>query len=188
MSLATPWPLVAGAILATAAGFAGGYALAERLADAKVAEMQARRIECEHARERERREAAEQAAALLARAETAEADAARALAARQAAVQARIRETKDHVDALTTGRECLSAAVRLRLNAALAAADDVPAPAGGAADAAAAAAADPGQRRDERASTDADVARWILDAVERYDDCRARIDAIRHWDEVTHGR
>ena len=186
--LTTPWPLVAGAMLTTAAGFAGGWLLASRLAQAQVVEMNARRIECEHAREKDARAAAEAAAALLARAQGAEAEAAARLAQAQAAARSRLEDARREVYQLTTGRPCLPDAVRLRLNAAIGAADGLPAGAGGAADAAAAAAADPRQRRDERASTDADVARWILDAVERYDDCRARIDAIRQWDEVTRGR
>jgi len=37
-------------------------------------------------------------------------------------------------------------------------------------------------------STDADIAGWILDVASLYEACRARIDALRQWDEVTHGR
>jgi hypothetical protein len=36
-------------------------------------------------------------------------------------------------------------------------------------------------------STDADVAGWIIDAASLYEQCRARIDAIRQWDAVTNG-
>jgi len=83
----------------------------------------------------------------------------------------------------TTGRACLSADARRVLHRAPAFAA-VPAPAAGPAAAGPAAAADPG----ERASTDADIAGWALDAAALYEQCRARIDAIRQWDEVTHGR
>jgi len=37
-------------------------------------------------------------------------------------------------------------------------------------------------------TTDADIAGWIIDAAALYEQCRARIDALRQWDEVTHGR
>jgi hypothetical protein len=37
-------------------------------------------------------------------------------------------------------------------------------------------------------TTDTDLAGWILDAASLYEQCRARIDALRQWDEVTHGR
>jgi hypothetical protein len=35
-------------------------------------------------------------------------------------------------------------------------------------------------------STDTDVAGWILDAGRLYEQCRARVDAIRKWDEIAH--
>lgn len=39
------------------------------------------------------------------------------------------------------------------------------------------------------AATEAAVGAWIADAAALYDECRARLDAIRQWDEVTsHGR
>lgn len=34
-------------------------------------------------------------------------------------------------------------------------------------------------------STDTDIAGWIIDAAALYEQCRARIDAIRQWDEMT---
>ncbi|MCX8016335.1 MAG: hypothetical protein N2690_00330 [Rhodocyclaceae bacterium] len=105
-------------------------------------------------------------------------------AAAQAAAEKRLRETRREIDALSTGRECLSGPLRLRLNATLQPAQHVPAPAGDAARATAGAAADTG---DGRASTDADVAGWIVEAAGRYDECRARLDAIRHWDALTFG-
>jgi prophage endopeptidase len=72
-----------------------------------------------------------------------------------------------------------------------------PATAIGAAAADAAAAADPilpspsgrgAGGEGEGDATDADIARWILDAASLYEACCARIDAIRQWDEVTYGR
>lgn len=181
-ALATPWPLLAGAILTAGAGFAGGYALAGRLADGRIAEANARRIECEHAREADARAAAEQTAALLAQAQAAETQAAARLAAAQAAADRRIRETRREMERLATGRECIAAPLRLRLNAAIGAADHVPQAAGDALDAAAESSADTGNGR---ASTDADIAGWIVEAAGLYEQCRARLDAIRHWDALT---
>lgn len=185
-ALATPWPIVAGALFTAAAGFAGGYALAGRLAQFRIAEADARRIECEHAREQDARAAAEQTAALLAQAQDAEAQAAARLAAAQAAAEKRLRETRREIDALSTGRECIAAPLRLRLNAAIGAADHVPQAAGDAAHAAAGAAADTGDGSG-RASTDADIAGWIVDAAGLYEQCRERLDALRHWDALTFG-
>jgi hypothetical protein len=185
--LTTPWPLVAGAMLTTAAGFAGGWLLASRLAQAQVVEMNARRIECEHAREKDARAAAEAAAALLARAQGAEAEAAARLAQAQAAARSRLEDARREVYQLATGRPCLPDAVRLRLNAAIGAADGLPAGAGDAAFAATEPAADPGHGEGRRVSTDADVAGWALDAAALYEQCRARLDAIRQWDAMTFG-
>lgn len=185
-ALATPWPLLAGAILTAGAGFAGGYALAGRLAEGRIAKAEARRIECEHAREADARAAAEKTAALLAKAQDAEAQAAARLAAAQAAAEQRRRETRREIDALSTGRECLSGPLRLRLNATLQPAERVPQAAGDAAHAAAGAAADTGDGSG-RASTDADIAGWIVDAAGLYEQCRERLDALRHWDALTFG-
>lgn len=153
-----------------------GWRYAASQGEAKVAE-------CNAAREADARAAAEKTAALFARAQEAEAEAARRLATHQAEADQRLKETRREIYRLSTGRECLDPALRLRLNAALAAADLSPA-AGGAPDAAAEPAGDSGDRR---TSTDADIAGWIVAAAHRYDDCRARIDALRRWDEVTHG-
>lgn len=152
-----------------------GYRLAESSMAADVARAEHRRMQCEQYRERDARAAAEKTAALLSKARQAEADAAARLAAAQADARRKIEETRREIYRLSTGRECLSGALRLRLNSAIAA-DDLPKGSGGA-DPAAAAAAD-----------DTAVAAWALDVARLYDDCRARIDAISAWDEVTHGR
>lgn len=194
MPLASTWPLLTGALLTAAAGFAGGFALAERLADGRIAKMEARRIKCEQAREADARAAAEQAAQLLARAQGAEAEAAARLAAQQSAFERRLKEVRSEIYRLTTGRECLSGALRLRLNAAISSPGGLSADTGAAAHAAAGTAADPGissppGRRDGgEGATDSDIAGWIVDVAGLYEQCRARIDALREWDKVTHGR
>lgn len=164
-----PWALVA------IASAVGGYAVAAKVGAGETARAEARRIECERARERDARAAAEAAARLLARAQDAEGAAAAKLAAARAAQEAKLKETRHEIHRLAAGRECLSGALRLRLNAAIDAADGLPARAGDADPAVAAAADDTG------------VAQWIIDAAGRYDDCRARIDALRQWDAVTFG-
>lgn len=178
-----PLPPIAALIIAAASGAAGGYWLAAKIGAGETARVEARRMECEQARAQDARLAAEQAAVLLSRAQEAESQAADRIAALEAASRKKIEETRRDLYRLSTGRECLAPALRLRLNAAIA--DGLPAGAGGAPDAAAGSPADPG---DGRASTDADIAGWALDAARLYDECRARLDAIRTWDEVTYGR
>lgn len=170
------WILIGAAALACMVSGVAGYKLADTLADARVAQIEERRMECEHARAADARAAADKAAALLARAQDAEAQAAHQIAQQQQTFDKRLKEVRSEISKLATGRECLSGPLRLRINSAIAAADPVSEGAGHA-DAAHAAAAD-----------DTAVADWITDAVRLYDDCRSRIDAIRRWDEVTYGR
>lgn len=163
---------------AAAAGAAAGY----RYADATG---QARLARCEQGRAEDARAAAAGAVRLLDRAQQAEVAAAARLAAQQAAFDRRIKEVRSEIYRLSSGRECLSGDLRLRLDAALGAATALPAPAGAATSAPAGSAADPGHR--QPASTDADIAGWILEAARLYEDCRARLDALRQWDAVTFG-
>ncbi len=178
-----PLPAAWIAAAALAAGAAGGYWAASKVGAGKTAQAEARRMQCEQTRAEEARAAAEKSAALLARAQDAEAAAAARLAAWRAAHEKTLQETRRDLYRLTTGRECLSGPVRLRLNAAIAA-GGLPASPGAADPAAAAPAADSG----ELAATDGDVAGWALDAARQYGECLARIDAIRQWDDVINGR
>lgn len=170
--IASPWPLVAGAIITVAAGFSGGYTLKSRLADAEIA-----RIQAAHAQEREA--AAREVAARFVRAQDAEQAAARALHATKARLAATERRLKDALYSLDPGRCGLSGPARGLLNDAIAASGGagLPARAAQPAGAAAAPAADTGHGTGER-----DVALWIADAIGQYEECRARIDAIRAWD------
>lgn len=178
-----PLPSFATLLIAAALGAAIGYGLAEKVSAVGTAQAKEALARCEHGRAESARAAAERAAALLARAQDAEAQAAARLDAQKAAFEHRLKEVRREIYSLSSGRECLSGALRLRINAALTAAERLPAPAGALAPAPAEPAADSGH-----GATDADLAGWILDAGRLYEDCRARIDAIREWDEVTHGR
>ncbi|MCX8016641.1 MAG: hypothetical protein N2690_01870 [Rhodocyclaceae bacterium] len=181
---ATPWPLLAGAILTTAAGFAGGYALKGRLAAGDIARSEAAVAECQRQSAQERAAAAEAAAHRLAAAQEAEARAVHALHATRARLAAADQRLKESLYALPTARSCgLSAAARGLLNDRIAASDALPQGAALADRAAAQPAADPG----EPSTAEADLGVWIAEAIGRYDECRARIDAIRQWDEATHG-
>lgn len=165
---------------AAAAGAAAGY----RYADAQG---QARLARCEQGRAEDARAAAARAVHLLDRAQRAEAEAAARMAAQKAAFDRRFKEVRSEIYRLSSGRECLSGDLRLRLDAAIGAGAEprLPAPAGAATSAPAGSAADPGHR--QPASTDADIAGWILEAARLYEDCRARLDALRQWDAVTFG-
>lgn len=174
-SSATPWPLLAVALLCTAAGFAGGYALKDRLADADIARLQA-------AHAAERQAAAEEAARLLAAAQDAERAAVHALQATKNRLVDTQRRLKETLYGLPAADRCgLSGPARRLLNAAIAAPGGLPAPAGEPAHTDAGASADPG-------ATEAGIAGWAADAIALYGECRARLDALREWDEVTHGR
>lgn len=173
--MVTPWPMLAVAAVCLAGGFAGGYALKGRLADAEIARLQA-------AHAAERQAAAEDAARRLAAAQDAERAAVHALQATKTRLTDTQRRLKETLHGLPTADRCgLSGPARGLLNAAIADAGGLPAPAGEPAHADAGAAADPG-------ATEADIAGWAADAIALYGECRARLDALREWDEVTHGR
>lgn len=176
------------AILCLAAGAAGGYALKDRMAQADIERLRAdmARVEASHAEER--RAAMEEAALRMAAAEEAQASAVRALHATKSQLAATQRRLKETLYGLPTSGGCgLSGAARGLLNAAIAG-DAMPAGSAGADRADAAAAADPVQPP----ASESDVGAWIADAVALYDECRARLDAIRQWDDdvsvVAHGR
>ncbi|MCR6497070.1 hypothetical protein LJB71_13125 [Thermomonas sp. S9] len=118
----------------------------------------------------------------IARARAADAAAITDLQQRLTRAAATTEDLRHALATATTGRVCLSADARRVLHRAPAFAA-VPAPAAGPAATGPATAADPG----ERASTDADIAGWALDAAALYEQCRARIDAIRQWDEQVNG-
>ena|GEM_PF-2277386 len=181
----TPWPMLAASLLSLAAGFTGGYALKERLADAEMA-----RVEARHAAERE--SAAQETAVRFARAQDAQHQAVTALHATKTRLSETQRRLKDAIHTMDHRRCGLDGRARGLLNDAIAAAGQpMPKGAAGTAHAAAAAATDPvqpGEQPIARGSSERDVAMWVADAIGRYEECRARIDAIRHWDEVTHGR
>lgn len=179
--LTTPWAAIAAALAVAGAGFAGGYALKGRLDEGRIARAEAAVSECRLASADFQRRAAEASAARLAAAEEAARAAQAELTRREAAFNTRLKEVRSEIYRLSTGRECLSGPLRLRLNAAIAA-DPLPARAAGADPAHAEPAADSG------GSSDAALGQWILDAASLYEGCRARLDAIRQWDEVTHGR
>ena len=175
-----PWQTAAALILA-GLGAAAGYALKGRLDEGRIARAEAAAAACERAAAEEERRAAEAAAARLAAAQEAERAAWNALREtrkRRAATEKRLKES---LYALPTAQSCgLSGAARRVLNDRLAA-EPMPAGAAELGRAAAGASADSG-------ISEADLGSWIADAISRYDECRARINAIREWDEVTHGR
>lgn len=175
------WPLATYAGIAVLAAGIGGGLLGWTVRgwrDAgQIADLRSALASVQASAERARAEA-------IARARSADAAAITDLQQRLARATATTEDLRRDLAATTSGRACLSADARRVLHRAPAFAAPVPAPAAGPAAAGPAAAADPG----ERASTDADIAGWALDAAALYEQCRARIDAIRRWDEVTHGR
>jgi prophage endopeptidase len=173
-----PLPILA-ALAGMLAGFAAGYTFEHRARVAEVAQIRAEIAAREAAAAEESRRRIE--AALKA------GDA--AIAARDARIaelDATTRRLRHELSTATTGRPCLSHAARGLLHQSPAFGLKLPATTGGPASADATPAADPGERAGD--STDTDIAWWILDAAALYEQCRARIDALRQWDEVTHGR
>lgn len=183
-----PTPTLLAAALAAAIGFACGYALKGRLDDGAIARAEAAVAQCRAASADFQRRAAEDAAARLAAAQDAERQAVHALHATQSRLAATEKRLKESLYALPTAQSCgLSGAARGLLNASIVAGDDLPARASEPDAAAAQPAADPGEP-----VTEADLGGWIAAAISAYDECRARIDAIRQWDVdvsgVAHGR
>lgn len=157
--LPLPW-LLLGLLVLLAASFGSGYFKGHNAATERCEQSQAQAAQA----------AAQAQAALYAQAEAAEAAAAATLSATRQTFTRRLEAARRETDALATGRDCLGPDLRLRLNAALAPATGLPA---------GAAPLDPAPAEP---ATDTGVAQWILDAAQHYDECRARIDAIREWD------
>jgi cell division protein FtsB len=168
------WPWVLVAIVSAATGATLGYSWEHRARIAEVASIKA---------EIAKREAAATEEAYR-RIEAAQKAADEAIAQRDARIQAldaTNRRIRDELKTATSGRPCLSADARSVLQQSPAFVAAMPAPTGGTASAAPTAAADSGD------STDSDIAAWVIDAADLYEQCRARVDAIRQWDEVTNG-
>jgi hypothetical protein len=176
------------AILASITGFAAGYAFEHRARVAEVAQIRAdiARREAAAAEESRRRiEAAQKAAdAAIAQRD-----------ARIAELDTLNRRLRHDLKTATTGRPCLSSAARGLLQQSPAFGTTVPKDTGSTLAAPAAPATysllpSPSGRGagGEGDTTDTDLAGWILDAAGLYEACRARIDSLRRWDEVTHGR
>lgn len=179
--IAPGWPILAVVALGAAgAGASLGYRYAAAQGEARLA-----RAHAEISAERER--AAREAALRLARAE----EAARAASARLAATEEKLHATDRRLRQALAQRAradhlCLSGDTRRLLDDALdARADRLPETAGGAAAAAAAPAADSGG---SAGTSERAIAAWIAEAVTRYELCRARIEAIRAWQERADGR
>jgi len=174
-----PWVLAA-VVSSAATGAMLGYTFEHRARQAEVAQLRAEvaQREADAAEESRRRiEAAQKAAD----------DAIAEKDRRLLALDATNRRLRHDLKTATTGRPCLSPAARGLLHNAPAFGLKLPSTTGSVVAAPAAAAADPGQSA--RDSTDADIAGWILDAAALYEQCRARIDALRQWDdEVSRGR
>jgi prophage endopeptidase len=164
--------------LGALAGLSTGYAWEHRARLAEVAQIRAdiARREAEAAEASRRRiEAASRAM-----------DAALAEKDRRVLeLDATNRRLRHDLQAATTGRPCLSPAARGLLQQSPAFGLKLPTATGSALAAPAAPAADSGEQGGD--STDTDIAGWILDAASLYEACRARLDAIRRWDELTHG-
>ncbi|TCS69750.1 hypothetical protein EDC61_11950 [Sulfuritortus calidifontis] len=172
------WPLLLVAAVSGAAGAGIAYSLEHRARQAEVAVLRAEMADQQAA-------AAQAAAARLSAAQAAEAAAVRTLHATKSRLAVTEKRLKESLYALPTAQSYgLSYAARGLLNARLSDADDMPARASEPDRAASESPADPGQS----GVTEADLGGWIAGVIGAYDACRARIEAIRQWDEVTHGR
>jgi hypothetical protein len=171
-----PMPNVTAIAIAIAGviGFAAGYTWDHRARVAEVAQIRgdiARREAAAADESRRRIEAASRAAdATLAEKDR-----------RVIELDATNMRLRHALSTATTGRPCLSADARGLLQQSPAFRIGLSAPTGSASPTTTSPASDPGD------STDADIAGWILDASALYEQCRARIDALRQWYEVTHG-
>jgi hypothetical protein len=151
-----------------ALGAASGYGIERRARIAEVtsikadiAKREAAAVEESHRRAQAAQKAADEAIA--------------ARDARLAELDAVNRRLRHDLQTATTGRPCLSADARSVLQQSPAFGLKLPPATSGATSAAPSVSEDPGD------STDADVAAWIIDAAALYEQCRARIDALRDW-------
>lgn len=170
--------------LAAAVGFAAGSAFRGRADAAEIGRLNEAISRMQAVQAEQARAAAEESARRLAQSQAAERDAVLALQETRRRLSAAEQRVKGDMYALPSASDCgLSAAARGMLNRAITSGGDaVPEGAGEPAGAAAAVAGDSG------GSSESAVGGWIAGAVSAYDECRARIDAIRRWDEVTYGR
>jgi prophage endopeptidase len=168
------------AIVAAACGAAAGYTWEHRARQAEVAGIRAEIARREAAVAEESRRRIEAASRAM--------DAALAEKDRRVLeLDATNRRLRHDLKTAATGRPCLSADARGLLQQSPAFGLNLPTTTGSPLAAPAAPAADPGQSAGD--STDADLAGWVLDAAGLYEACRARIDALRQWDdEVNRGR
>jgi prophage endopeptidase len=176
------------AIIAGIVGFTAGYTWENRARKSEVAQIRAEIAAREAAAAEEARRRIE-AALKASDVAIAERD------ARLAELDTVNRRLRHDLKTATTGRPCLSADARGLLQQSPAFRLGLSAPPGLSLAAPAAPAAysllpSPSGRGagGEGDTTDTDLAVWILDAASLYEACRARIDALRQWDEVTHGR
>jgi len=194
IQLPSIWPIALAAVVSAAGGATLAYAWEHRARQAEVAGIRADIAKREAAAAEASRRRIE-AASRAADASIAEKD------RRMLALDATNRRLRHDLQSATTGRPCLSADARGLLQQSPAFRIGLSAPTGSALAATAAPAADSlyplsqarwGEGRGEGAgndTTDTDIAGWILDAASLYEQCRARIDAIRQWDdEVSRGR
>jgi hypothetical protein len=162
----------------------GGYGRVQRatIADARVSALEAEYAETLLEAEKTAAAALNVAREIEARGE--------ALLARQLTLESEnLRLGKERDDALrkeTMGRACLGdAALRLLNNPDAASRYGLSASANGAALAPLAVAPNPGNietgYENEYAASDTDVALWAGHAIDQYNACRGRIDALREW-------
>jgi len=172
MVLVTRWLVVCA--MCAAVGFAAGYTWENRARKSEVAQIRADIARREAVAAEESRRQIEAATRAM--------DAALAEKDRRLLdLDATNRRLRHELRVAATGRPCLSSAARGLLQQSPAFGLKLPKTPGGALAAPPTAAADPGD------STDADIATWILDAAALYQQCRDRLDAMRRWDELTHG-
>lgn len=155
-----------------ALGFASGYGIERRARIAEVASIRADIAKREAAASEESRR----------RVEAAQKAADAAVAARDARIaelDATTRRLRHDLKTATTGRPCLSADARGLLQQSPAFGLKLSPATGSPASAAPPVAVNPGD------STDSDIAAWVIDAADLYEQCRVRIDALRQWDELT---
>jgi hypothetical protein len=176
--------LMAGLILASSGGLVG-YQWAEKIGKINL-------MQCERAHLKAVNAASQEARERIARARQSADDAIVTAMTRVEQAETKTREMQYALKKHTTGRDCLSGPARGLLQSSPAfARQRVPEDSRGADSTAAAVAGNTRDRNGEhdgKASTDADLAEWAAAVSLRYEQCRARIDAVAEWDEKLNGR
>lgn len=168
-------------LIAALIGFGGGFFVASQIGDANLKQCE---LDTEKMLKTHEAETAERMRVAQSAVSRALSHLAGSLIETQQQAEDLTNELKKH----TTGRDCLSAGARRLLQPAASQKQRMREDTGSADTTTAGSAGNTGDGNETTASTDADIAGWIVEASKLYEQCRDRIEAIGQWDAELNGR